>query len=192
MNEEGGHGIPAANIGDTDLPALAETNPEAAKEIARLEALMNRGKETQEEFFRLCQLLFDVGAVAASEYLLRRNIECDRGHALYSRLFGTAKQTEFDTAIEAFRSQFGLNLVFVETEDFLVATFPSDGGPARFDSFALLSQPCECKFGYIEQNKIEVDVTLLHSSREDVFEANECLLLFFLNGVWEIVDPIEA
>jgi hypothetical protein len=40
--------------------------PRAAKEIARLEALMNRGEETKDDFSRLCQYLFDVGSVAAT------------------------------------------------------------------------------------------------------------------------------
>ncbi|HWG47130.1 MAG TPA: hypothetical protein VN688_30480 [Gemmataceae bacterium] len=191
MDDEHGYAIPAANIGDTDLVALAQTNPEAAKEIARLEDLMNCGEETKEEFLRLCQLLFDVGSVAASEYLLRRNVDYYEGHALYTRLFGTAKQEEFDTAIEAFKSQFDLELVLVTQKDFLVSMFNSRGGPSRSDAFTLLSRPCEIRFGYIEQDKIEADVTLLDPDR-DVFDAEECLLMFFVNGVWEIADPMDA
>jgi hypothetical protein len=106
MDDEHGYAIPAANIGDTDLIALAQTIPDAATGIARLEALMNRGEETKEEFRRLCQLLFDVGSIAAAEYLLRRNLDDYEGKALYTRLFGTAKQEEFDAAIEAFECQF--------------------------------------------------------------------------------------
>lgn len=191
MDDEEGHAIPAANIGDTDLVALAKTNPAAAKEIARLEDLMNRGEESKEEFLRLCQLLFDVGSVAASEYLLRRNLNYYEGHALYVRLFGTARQEEFAGAIEAFKFQFDLELVLVVEKDFLVSTFRSAGGPPRFDAFALLSRPCEIKFGYIEQDKIEADVTLLDPGRED-FDADECMLLFFVNGVWELADPMDA
>src|SRR5690242_20739309 len=81
MHDEDEHAIPAANIGDTNLISLAKTNPEAAEEIARLEDLMNRGAETKEEFLRLCQLLFDVGSVAVSEDLLRRNLDGYEGHA---------------------------------------------------------------------------------------------------------------
>ncbi len=191
MDDEDGHAIPAANIGDTDLVALAQTNPAAAKEIARLEDLMNRGEETKEEFLQLCQLLFDVGSVAASEYLLRRNLVYYEGRALYVRLFGTARQEEFDAAIEAFQSQFDVELVRVTERDFLVSTFRSDGGPPRSDAFALLSRPCEIKFGYIEQDRIEADVTLLDPGR-DVFDADECMLLFFVNGVWELADPMDA
>jgi len=50
MSDEHGYAIPAANIGDTDLTALARTNPEAAKEIERLEALMNQGEELTKSF----------------------------------------------------------------------------------------------------------------------------------------------
>src|SRR5262245_57493169 len=110
MDHEDRHKIPAANIGDTDLEALARTNPTAAKEIARIEDLMNHGEETKEEFLKLCQLLFDVGSAVASEYLLRRNLDYYEGRALYVRLFGTTKQEEFQTAIEAFKSQFDVDL----------------------------------------------------------------------------------
>lgn len=183
--------IPAANIGDTDLVALARTNPAAAKEIARLVGLMNRGEETQEEFLQLCQLLFDVGSVAASEILLRRNLDGDEAHSLYVRLFGTAKEEVFHTAIETFQSQFDVDLVLIAEKDFLVSVFHTDGGPSRFDDLSLLSRPCEIKFGYIEQDKVEADVTL-HDPGRDIFDADECLLLFFVNGVWEIADPMDG
>ena len=191
MDDEDAETIPAANIGDTDLVALAQTNPAAAKEIARLEGLMNHGKETKEEFLQLCQLLFDVGSVEASEYLLRRNLDYYEGHALYLRLFGTARQEEFNAAIEAFKSQFKVDLVLIAEKDFLISKFRSEGGPPRSDDFALLSRPCEISFGYIEQDKIEADVTLLDPGRE-VFDADECMLLFFANGVWELADPMDA
>jgi len=186
--DEDGHAIPAANIGDTDLAALGRTNPEAAGEITRLQDLMHRGEETKEEFLRLCQLLFDVGAVVASEYLLRRNLDYYEGHTLYRRLFGTTRQDEFDAAIDAFKSQFDLELVPLAKQDFLVSSFRAAGGPPRSDAFALLSRPCEIKFGYIEQDKIEADVTLFGSERQ-VLDADECMLMFFVNGVWELADP---
>jgi hypothetical protein len=191
MGDEDRHAIPAANIGDTDLVALAQTNPTAAKEIARLVDLMNRGEETKEEFLQLCQLLFDVGSVESSEYLLRRNLDYYEGYSLYVRLFGTARQEEFDSAIEAFKSQFDVDLVLIAEKDFLILNFRADGGPPRSDAFALLSRPCEIKFGYIEQDKIEAHVTLLDPGRE-VFDGEECMLLFFLNGVWELADPMDA
>jgi hypothetical protein len=81
-------------------------------------------------------------------------------------------------------------LVLLAEEDFLVSTFQSDGGPPRTDELALLSRPCEIKFGYIEQDRIEAMVTLLAPGRE-VLEPDEWLLLFFTNGVWEIADPMD-
>lgn len=188
---EAGHTIPAANIGDTDLVALAKINPGAAKEIARLEDRMNRGEECKGEFLKLCQLLFDVGSVAASEILLRRNLDYYEGHALYVRLFGTARQDEFDAAIEAFKSQFDVELVLVRANDFLVSTFRSGGSSPRPDAFSLLSFPCEIEFGYFEHDKIEAHVTLIDPGRE-VFDADECMLLSFVNGVWELADPMDA
>jgi len=190
MNE-GKHMIPGANIGDTDLAAIARTNPTAAAEIARLEKRMRCGEETKEEFLRLCQLLFAVGSVEASEHLLRRGLNGYEGHRLYSRLFGTAKQEEFAAAIEAFKSQFDLDLALIAEEDFLVSRFHSAGGLKRSDAFSLLSRPCEITFGYIEQDRIEANVLLLDLERE-VFNADEGMLLFFVNGVWELADPMES
>jgi hypothetical protein len=191
MDDEDGHAIPAANIGDTDLVALAQTNPAAAREIARLNDLMNRGEETKEEFLQLCQLLFDVGSVDASEYLLRRNLDYYAGHALYLRLFGTARQEEFDAAIEAFKSQFNVDLVLMAEKDFLISKFRSGSGQRRSDAFALLSRPCEIMFGYIEQDKIEAQVTLFAPGRT-VLDADECMVLFFVNGIWEDADAMDA
>ena len=188
MNQ--GHGIPAAHIADVDLDAIADRA--AADELARLGGLMGRGEETPEDFCRLCQLLHDVGETAKSEYLLRRNLaEDDPSHDLYFKLFGTDKPDEFDAAIEAFKSQLNIPLTFVEKNDFLDFTFHSDTGPPRSDDFSLLMRPCEIRFGYIEQDKIECDITSLDPGRT-VFNADECLLMFFVNGVWGIADPLDA
>jgi len=191
MDDDHKYAIPAARVGNRALDAIARTDPAAAKEIARLENLMNCGEESKADFLRLCQLLFKVGSVADSEYLLRRNMDYYEGESLYRRLFGTAKQEEFDTAIDAFKSQFSLSLTFVETRDFLETIFHSDGGPPRSDDFQLLSHPCEIKIGYIQQDKIEADIVLLAADR-DVFDAEECLLMYFVSGVWEIADPMDA
>jgi hypothetical protein len=191
MDNEYEYIIPAASIGDIDLSTLAQTNPVAAKEIARLEDLMNRGEETKQEFRRLCRLLFDVGAVAESEYLLRRNVGYYEGESLYDQLFGRAKLDEFEAAIAAFKSQFDLELALIEVNDFLISTFLSEGGPPRSDPFALLSRPCEIKIGYIKQDRIEADLSLLDPGRE-FFEADECIFMFFVNGIWEIADTMDA
>jgi hypothetical protein len=185
-----GHGIPAAHIADVDLDAIADRA--AAQELARLGDLLDRGEETREEFCRLCQLLHDVGETTKSEYLLRRNLdEDDPSHDLYFKLFGNDKPDQFEAAIESFKSQFNISLTFIEKNDFLDLTFHSDGGPPRSDDFSLLTRPCEVRFGYIEQDKIECDITLLDPGRT-VFHADECLLMFFVNGVWEIADPLDA
>lgn len=189
-DEEEGYKIPAASIGDTDLDAVMQTNPAMRREIARIEDLMNRGEESKEEFLRLCQLLFDVGSVANSEYLLRRNLDYYEGQSLYERLFGAAKQEEFDSAIDAFKSQFAIDLSLYEKNDFLVTTFHSDGGPPRFDDFRLLSYACEIKIGYVRQDTIEADI-VLNAPERDVFDVDECLFMYFVNGVWEVADPMD-
>lgn len=187
MDEQSDHGIPAANIGDTDLGEVARSNPVAANEIARLRDLMYHGEETAEEFLRLCQLLFDVGSVPAAEILLRRNLDYYHGYELYLQLFGTEKQEEYDFALAAFVAQFDLELSLISRSSFLVSRFRTSGGPARWDAFQLLSKPCEITFGYFEQEKVEADVTLIDPTRE-VFDADECMLMYFIDGVWEIAE----
>jgi hypothetical protein len=188
MDDDHKYAIPGASIGDIDLDIVARTNPVAAKEIARLEDLVNRCEESKDDFLCLCQLLFDVGAIADSEYLLRRNMDYYEGESLYHRLFGTAKQEEFDAAVQAFESQFSVQLSRTENSDFLVSLFRAEGGPPRSDEFELLSQQCEIKIGYIEQDKIEADVVPYDPDRE-VFDGDECLFMYFVNGVWELADP---
>ena len=192
MDDDHKYAIPAASIGDIDLDAVAQNNPTAAKEIARLKDLMGRGEETPEEFCILCELLYDVGETANSEYLLRRNLdEDDPSHDLYFKLFGNDKPDEFDNAIESFKSQFNVSLTFVEKNDFLDTTFNSSDGPPRSDIFELLSNPCEIRFGFTRQDKIECDITKLNS-RRDAHRIGESLFMFFVNGVWEIADPTDA
>lgn len=188
MDDEERYAIPAASIGDTDLDAVAQTNPTAAKEIARLEDLMNRGEDTKDDFLRLCQLLFDVGSLADSEHLLRRNLDGYEGGYLYTRLFGTLKEEEFSAAVGAFKSQFDLDLVLAEKNDFLQCTFQTAVGPPRSDDLQLLSHPCEIKIGYIQKDKIEADINLQKPDC-DVFNHDECLFMYFVNGMWEVADP---
>ena len=182
--------MPAAHIANVDLDAIADRA--AAQELARLGDLLGRGEETPEEFCRLCQLLHDVGETTKSEHLLRRNLDDDdRSHDLYFKLFGNDKPEQFEAAIESFKSQFNISLTFIEENDFLDLTFHSDNGPPRSDDYSLLTRQCAVRFGYIEQDKIECDITLLELGRT-VFHADECLLLFFVNGVWEIAASLDA
>ncbi len=187
VDDDDGHMIPAASIGDIDLHALARTNPAAAKEIAYLDGLMNLGEESTEQFLRLCQLLFDVGSISDSEFLLRRNLECYEGESLYSELFGTVKREEFDSAIESFGCQFAVRLSHAEDHGFLVSTFHADGGRPRSDSFRMLSYPCEVKFGYLEKDTIEADIVYLEPIH-DGCEPEDYLLLSFESGAWRPMD----
>jgi hypothetical protein len=179
---------PAASISDVDLDSIPERE---AEEIARLGEKMEQGEDTEEDFLRLCQLLYTVGHRAKSEYLLRRNLEeGEPGHDLYIGLFGTVKQEEFESAVEAFKSQFDVEISFVEKCDFLDWEFHSQGGPPRSDAFALLERPCEVRFSYSDETRIECNVVLLDPTRT-VFKADERLFMYYLNGVWEIADQLD-
>jgi hypothetical protein len=177
--------IPAASIGSIDLALLAETNPGAASEIARLEDLMNRGEERPEEFLRLCQLLHDVGAVGDAEHLLRRNLDHYDGRTLYNDLFGTAKQDEFETSIHTFAWQFDVKLRLVQDQEFLLSTYQSEPGGPRTDQLALLSMPCEIQFGYVERDTIEADVGSLDDHPDAPFY-DDHLVFHFNAGRWRL------
>jgi hypothetical protein len=186
------HGIPAAHVEDVDYAAIARFNPEAAQEIRRIGDLLGLGKETVEEFRRLIELLHETGEAAKAEHLLRRNLDLESkvDRLLYSRLFGTLKPDEFEDAIEAFRIQFDGELEVIRDNDFLSRTYLMKPRRQRNDGFRLMSQLCEVRISYVERNTVEADVVLYDPAR-DVFAADECLLLFWIGGVWEMVDPLK-
>jgi hypothetical protein len=80
-----------------------------------------------------------------------------------------------------------LKLSFILRDGFLISRFRTSGGPTRTEAFELLSKPCEIKFGYIEQEQVEADVKLISPRRDDVFDADECIVMYFVNGIWQIV-----
>lgn len=172
--------IPAASISDVDLAAIAELNPAAAKEIARLGELMECGNETKEDFRMLCQLLHEAGEQSKAEYLLRRNLQYYEGHALYSQLFGTVKQEEFDNSIEAFRCQFRVELKFVQHHDLLDDVYHISQNAAHSADSQLLAIGNTVNFSYSMPDVIEVEIVDLGSG--------ESLLLHWVNGVWESRD----
>jgi hypothetical protein len=125
------HAIPAAHIG-VDLDDVRKRYPAEADEIARLDALMQRGDETEDQFLTLVELLVRVGAVRDAEYLLRRNIP-DGKVDVYTRLFGTAVPDAFARAIEAWSKQFDVELTHVRTKDFLEEVYIAQTGEITFD-----------------------------------------------------------
>jgi hypothetical protein len=160
------HAIPAANIGETDLEAVARVNPAAASEIAVLRDRMDVGEETEQEFLRLCRLLFEVGSAGPAEYLLRRNLESEDALSLYAELFGDQKPAEFERSIRAFESQFGAKLRHVATLGFLQSKFAAAGAMNVPAAARVLAGPFHAAFGYIERDSIEVSVTAEDASGE--------------------------
>jgi len=171
---------PAASIADVDLAAIEKQNPAAAREISRLGERLAGGEESNEDFRALCQLLYDAGEKASAEHLLRRNLEYYEGHAQYSELFGTAKQEEFDSSIESFKSQFHVELEFVKHHDFLDDVYRiwqhalPDVGSQRFAIGNTVN------FSYSLPNVIEAEI------EDPVGEVSLCLS--WVNGVWEATD----
>ena len=177
--------IPAASIGAIDLGLLYRSDPSSAEEIARLEGLMNRGDETDEEFLKLCRLLSDAGAVDDAEYLLRRNIDYEGGRDLYDELFGSAKINEFERAIKTFETQFGTTLSGRDDSDFLTAVFRSTPAPSQTGYFSILSKACEVTIEFAEKTTINADVIphALSTEEHDVY-----VLMEFFNGMWSPKD----
>ena len=170
--------IPAAHVQDVDL---TRADPAIAAEIQRLGTLMERGDETPEQFAQLVRLLHQGGFRPKGEYLLRRNIEVvEDGPSLYRELYGTAKPEEFAAAIDAFAEQFSLTLELLEERDFLESVYRTTPTQARLDDLRLLSEPCEVRFDYASQDAVETDVCSLTD--------DECVILRWVNGVWEATD----
>jgi hypothetical protein len=172
--------IPAATIRGVDLNGA---DAELASEILRLGALMERGEETPSQFGQLIRLIHQAGQEAKAEFLLRRNIEgAADGHALYRELFGTEKPDEFAAAIKSFKEQFAVGLKLVKPGGFLDAVYRTVPQKARFDVFRLLSEPCEVRIDYAKEDGVEAEV-----SRS---ESDDHLILRWVNGVWNISEPI--
>ena len=170
--------IPAASIADVDLAAIAKQDPAAAKEIVRLGDLLANGEETDEDILALCQLLHDFGEQAEAEHLLRRSLEYSESQALYARLFGTVKQEEFHASIEAFKSEFNVELEFVKRLDFLDEVYAISQNAGQDDRVVAIGNTVN--FSYVLKETIEA-VVEEQSSRE-------CLMLQWVNGTWEPVD----
>jgi hypothetical protein len=116
--------IPAASLQGVDLAQIHAVNPVAAVEIERLGLKMESGHESDEEFERLCQLLFDVGAHIKSQRLLLANArEGDRLHSLYKKLFGTDAEVKFHSAVRAFEEQFLVDLVRLRSDRYLSVVY---------------------------------------------------------------------
>lgn len=174
MTEEGA--IPAANIEDVDMESVAQRDPAAAQEIAELATLLGQGEETEEQFRRLCQVLYELDEKAEAEYLLRRNLEeGDENHKLYLQLFGTLKIDELRAAINAFEAQFEAKLEFIEKLGFLDETY-------RCSKLTLFEGPCEVRFDYAEKNVITADACS---------DGDDYLILHWKIKLWEIAMELD-
>jgi hypothetical protein len=182
------HEIPAANIGETDLEAIAQVNPAAAAEIATLRDRMDLGEETEEEFLRLCRLLCEVGSRGSAEYLLRRNLDGEVALSVYAELFGDEKPAEFERSIRTFESQFGARLRHVATLGFLETKFASEGAMNVPGAATVLAGPFQATFGYIERDSIEVLVT----AEDPSGELTDAALLIFDGERWVPEDDREV
>jgi hypothetical protein len=171
--------IPAATIEDVNLIGV---DVGLASEIRRLGELMERGEETPQQFAQLVRLVYQAGQSRKAEYLLRRNIEVViDGFAMYNGLFGTNKPDEFASAIEGFTTQFAVRLQLVDSQGFLDSVYQSDPQRVRFDDLRLLNEPCEVRINYASEEAVEADVSSM--------ETDEYMILRWVNGVWEIIEP---
>ena len=168
----GDYEIPGASINRVDLDRANEIHPEAAQEIARLGELLNNGEETEDDLLQLGRLLFEVGEIKESEYLLRRNIgeENDDAHQLYLALHGRAGEQRFMQCVSLFASQFGVELSEERRAAYLCHMYqatPKDV-PREVDATLreMLSGPCEVDFSYADVDEITANVTSTAIDRE--------------------------
>src|SRR5260221_1586853 len=183
--------IPAANICGVNLDEVAIRFPEAAQEIARIDALMQRGEETAIEFRRLCELLHLTGATIEGEYLLRRNIEHYEGAELYRKLFGTIIPDNYSCAIQRFADEFGLKLEIQNQIGFLDQEYLSV--PMSFGSrFNILNGNCTIRFDYSQRDFIVAEIIADDADSSNYFDLSTCLFLRWQNNQWRLIDPRDA
>src|SRR5882724_2227072 len=104
-------GIPAASIAGVNLDRIREHHPDSAREIERIGRSLVAGTETEHELLQLCELLFRVGEKRKAEELLLPNAkDGDVLHDLYRRLFGSVAEENYQNALKAFSSDFGVIL----------------------------------------------------------------------------------
>ena len=185
--------IPAASIDDVNLEKIKKTHPAAAKEIAKIGELLNKGEERQDDLLHLGRLLYEVGEVGESEYLLRRNSveENDVVHQLYLKLHGTTSQDYFMHSIAHFTSQFGVQLTQEQRNDFLCHTYQSIpisvSQNAYPELYEMLCGTCEVSFMYAERHQITADVISTSPERQhpkDFPEAEYAFPLVYQDGQW--------
>ena len=179
--------IPAASIEGIDLKVIEPVSPSDAMEIARIEDLLDRGKEQRSDLIRLAELLSAHGESKLSEELLRCNI-LDAGddcHQAYRRLHGFGADKEFEESVSAFALQFGVGLTYIREVHFLKVEFesspfriPSDIDPA-IGTFLLT--PCVIQFQFSPDGSI-ADI---YSKAED-FSGPDYLLLQFKDRLWNV------
>ena len=189
------YSIPAANIGDVDLDDVAKQFPVEAREIARIEDLMNRGEETKAEFLQLCELLHRVGGTKDAEYLLRRNLEYYEGWELYRRLFGTVVPDTFARAVDRFTEEFGLQLTRQKEWDFLDEEYLSTPLESVIPRFNILNRPCIVRFNYSDRDFIVADVVDAEANEAETvnyFDLNTNVFFRWQTGQWRLIDPRDA
>jgi len=99
--------IPAASLNGVNLARIREQFPEKAVEIERIGKLLLTGMESEDEFLRLCRLLFEVGEKTKSAELLRANAsEGDAAYTLYKELHGPKAEEAFRRSIAPLSGNF--------------------------------------------------------------------------------------
>ena len=186
------HGIPGASIGSVDLEQVAKTDPTAAAEIARINNLMQQGKESKEEFLTLVQLMYRAGYHQDAEYLLRCNVDSAEDEALYRMLFGSKMPDEFDRAILALAAEFSLvfHLRAKET-DFLHAAYESVSSDQTTPRYNVLHGACVIRFAYNRQNYVIAEVMTAEAEQEgtiDEYDLTKGIYLRWQQNEWHLID----
>lgn len=181
------HVIPSASISGIDLQRIESDSANAAREIIRIGELLDHGNETEEDFIRLCDLLYAHGEPAKSEELLRCNIaeEGDAYYRAYRRLHDFTADIGFEKCILAFEAQFGVQFKKVMNSRFLrrdyiseptIITVNTDPDIARF-----LATPCRVEFRYHPDGCI-ADIYSIATT----FPESDYLLLKFSVDSWSV------
>lgn len=170
-----------------DPAAIAALDSAAAAEYARVTALIYRDEdEMWADLIQLVKLLHRVGCTREADSLLRANLLVrESGRAIYVELFGTAKQDEFSTVIDAFAAQFFAELEPAGSHGLFYRWYLTKPQHNCLRQYRLRDEPCSVVFNYDGNS----------AAGDDYFQAeiqslkldDQLIFLRWIKGSWEIV-----
>jgi hypothetical protein len=173
-------GIQGASLKGVDMVSLYRRDPERARELENLGRLMTEGKDSEDQFLRLCELLLYFGENDKAKSLLVANASPgDRVAASFHKHFPDDVDL-YAVALKKFEEQFNTRLTLIHTLRFLSQIFSCKQSVQNLRH----DDPLSTMLG---SGKAEVQITYVAGVIiGDVYipEDNQAVPLSFRDGGW--------